>query len=99
MTETQTQDINPGEHAIDKCQWCRGSGKDGATMGMPVVRDCPRCLGSGKVYVTSKESVTGRRRVFKGPVPKLVQAAQEQRQLNETLKKPETKHKGRDRAA
>jgi hypothetical protein len=34
---------------------------------MTAVRPCPRCEGSGRVYVTARESVTGRRRVYKGP--------------------------------
>jgi len=52
------------------CEWCKGDGKDHGTLGMATVRDCPRCAGSGKVYVTSRESATGRRRVYKGPAPK-----------------------------
>src|SRR5690348_10375147 len=55
---------------IEHCRWCKGDGQDHGTLGMPVVRDCPRCEGSGKVYVTSRESATGRRRVYKGPAPK-----------------------------
>jgi len=55
------------EYDVDSCAWCRGDGKDHGTLGMTVVRDCPRCEGSGRVYVTARESVTGRRRVYKGP--------------------------------
>ena len=47
---------------VENCRWCNGDGKDHATLGMPVVRDCSRCSGSGRVLVSSRESVTGRRR-------------------------------------
>jgi DnaJ-class molecular chaperone len=57
------------EFDIETCRWCNGDGKDHGTLGMAVVRDCPRCAGSGGVRVTSRESVTGRRRVYKGPAP------------------------------
>lgn len=88
---------------VEACRWCNGDGKDHATLGMAHVRDCGRCGGSGKVYVTSRESATGRRRVYKGPVPKpSVVAASQQQQLNETLQKPkpkEQKQSGRSNAA
>ncbi|HEY3644593.1 MAG TPA: hypothetical protein VGM16_04575 [Gammaproteobacteria bacterium] len=82
---------------IEACRWCKGDGKDHGTLGMPVVRDCPRCEGSGRVYVTSKASATGRRRVYKGAAPKPgVVAAQHQQELTEALQKPKrgnhTKH-------
>jgi len=73
----------------EACRWCNGDGKDHGTLGMPVVRDCPRCAGSGRVYVSARESVTGRRRVYKGPAPKpSVVAAQQQQELTEALQKP-----------
>jgi len=76
-------------HEVMDCQWCRGDGKDHATLGMPRVRDCPRCAGSGRVYVSNRGSVTGRRRVYKGPAPKPgVIAALQQQELNEVLQKP-----------
>lgn len=76
-------------HDVMECQWCRGDGKDHATLGLPTVRDCPRCAGSGRVYVSNRESVTGRRRVYKGPAPKAgVIAALQQQELNEALLKP-----------
>lgn len=59
-----------GEFDVESCRWCNGDGKDHGTLGMPVVRECPRCEGSGRVQVTSRESVTGRRRVYKGPAPR-----------------------------
>jgi hypothetical protein len=44
------------------------------------------------VYVTSHESATGRRRVYKGPAPKPgVIAARQQQELNELLAKPKRK--------
>ena len=46
------------EHDIAACEWCHGDGKDHASLGQPTVRDCPRCAGSGRVYVTSRESAT-----------------------------------------
>lgn len=58
------------EHDTEACLWCRGDGKDHGTLGMGTVRDCPRCEGSGRVYVTNRESTAGRRRVYKGPAPK-----------------------------
>lgn len=74
---------------ITNCQWCMGDGKDHGTLGFPVIRDCPRCEGSGRVYVSSRESVTGRRRVYKGPAPRPgVIAACQQQQLNEALSRP-----------
>ena len=74
---------------IANCQWCNGDGKDHGTLGMATVRECPRCLGSGRVYVTSRESTTGRRRVYKGAAPKSgVIAARHQQELTEALKKP-----------
>ena len=77
------------QHEITSCQWCEGDGKDHGTLGMATVRDCQRCLGSGRVYVTSRESTTGRRRVYKGPAPKPgVLAARQQQELNEALQKP-----------
>lgn len=77
------------EHATEVCPWCTGDGKDHGTLGMATVRDCPRCQGSGRVYVTNRESATGRRRVYKGPAPKpSVVAALQQQQLTEALKKP-----------
>lgn len=76
-------------HDVMDCQWCRGDGKDHATLGWPQPRDCPRCAGSGRVHVTSRESVTGRRRVYKGPAPKPgVVAAHQQQELNEALQRP-----------
>lgn len=74
---------------IEHCRWCNGDGKDHGTLGMPVVRDCPRCQGSGRVYVTSRESATGRRRVYKGAAPRPgVAAAHQQQELSEALQKP-----------
>jgi DnaJ-class molecular chaperone len=52
------------------CGWCKGDGKDHGTLGMARVRECPRCEGSGRVFVTNRESATGRRRVYKGAAPK-----------------------------
>lgn len=78
-----------GERDVMDCQWCRGDGKDHATLGLRTMRDCPRCEGSGKVYVSSRESVTGRRRVYKGPAPKPgVMASRQQQELTEALQKP-----------
>jgi len=77
------------DHDVMACQWCRGDGKDHATLGMLTVRDCPRCAGSGRVYVSNRESVTGRRRVYQGPAPKSgIVAARQQQELNEVLQKP-----------
>jgi len=77
------------DHDVTECQWCRGDGKDHGTLGMATVRECPRCEGSGRVYVTKRESATGRRRVYKGPAPKPgVVAALQQQELTEALKKP-----------
>lgn len=77
------------QNDIAHCQWCTGDGKDHGTLGMARVRDCPRCEGSGRVYVTNRESTTGRRRVYKGPAPKPgVVAALQQQELTEALKKP-----------
>ncbi|HEV2322121.1 MAG TPA: hypothetical protein VGT42_07135 [Gammaproteobacteria bacterium] len=76
------------EHGVTECQWCRGDGKDHATLGLPQVRDCPRCRGSGRVYVTSRESAMGRRRVYQGPAPKPgIVAARQQQELTEALQK------------
>ena len=85
-------------HDIESCPWCRGDGKDHGTLGMAQVRDCPRCEGSGRVYVTSRESATGRRRVYKGPAPAnrlkaAVIAAQQQQQLTEALQRPKRTRK------
>lgn len=75
-------------HEIESCRWCQGDGKDHGTLGMAQVRDCPRCEGSGRVYVTSRESTTGRRRVYKGPAPKAgVIAARQQQELTQALQK------------
>lgn len=77
------------EYDVENCAWCRGDGNDHGTLGMSLVRDCPRCEGSGRVYVTSRESVTGRRRVYKGPAPRPgVMAAHQQQELSEALVKP-----------
>ena len=74
------------ENDVTECLWCRGDGKDHGTLGMPQVRACPRCAGSGRVYVTSRESTTGRRRVYKGPAPRAGAAAlRQQQELTETL--------------
>ncbi len=74
------------EHDIAACEWCHGDGKDHASLGQPTVRDCPRCAGSGRVYVTSRESATGRRRVYKGPAPVPgVMAAHQQQELTEAV--------------
>ncbi len=73
------------EHDVTECLWCRGDGKDHGTLGMLQVRDCPRCAGSGRVYVTSRESTTGRRRVYKGPAPRAGAAARQQQELTEAL--------------
>ena len=73
------------ENDVAECLWCRGDGKDHGTLGMPQVRACPRCAGSGRVYVTSRESTTGRRRVYKGPAPRAGAAAAQQQELTETL--------------
>ena len=78
-----------GDYDVMDCLWCRGDGKDHGTLGMAQVRECPRCEGSGRVYVTSRESTTGRRRVYKGPAPiPGVVAARQQQELNEVLRKP-----------
>lgn len=92
------------EHDVVSCEWCRGDGRDHGTLGMAVVRDCPRCAGSGWVYVTSRESTTGRRRVYKGPAPRpAVVAAHQQQELTEMVKgtkrKAKPKARGRRRAA
>ncbi|HEX7965706.1 MAG TPA: hypothetical protein VF651_08320 [Gammaproteobacteria bacterium] len=85
------------EQEIEACGWCKGDGKDHATLGMARVRDCPRCAGSGRVYVTSRESTTGRRRVYKGPVPKpAVLAARQQQELTEALQKPKNRSRRKD---
>ena len=84
------------EHDVEACRWCRGDGKDHGTLGMPQVRACPRCAGSGRVYVTRQifapaksafppsmavtASTTGRRRVYKGPAPMAGAAAVRQQQ-------------------
>ncbi|HEV2111058.1 MAG TPA: hypothetical protein VGT99_06880 [Gammaproteobacteria bacterium] len=61
---------------------------------MAQARDCPRCEGSGRVYVTNRESTTGRRRVYKGPAPiPGVIAARQQQELNEALQKQRRPHK------
>jgi hypothetical protein len=80
------------EFDIETCRWCNGDGKDHGTLGMAVVRDCPRCAGSGRVRVTSRESVTGRRRVYKGPAASdrpraAVVAARQQQELTEALQR------------
>lgn len=83
-------------YEIDDCLWCRGDGKDHGTLGMAQVRDCPRCEGSGRIYVTCRESTTGRRRVYKGPAPRIGLAAQQQQELTEALQKtrrPKTRKK------
>lgn len=85
------------EFDVEACRWCNGDGKDHGTLGMPVVRDCPRCEGSGRVQVTSRESVTGRRRVYKGPAPKPgVTAALQQQQLHQSLQKPKRANRRKD---
>jgi hypothetical protein len=82
---------------IEHCRWCNGDGKDHGTLGMPVVRDCPRCQGSGRVYVTSKESATGRRRVYKGAAPKPgMVAVLQQQELTEALQKPKRTSRRKD---
>ena len=82
---------------IEACRWCNGDGKDHGTLGMPVVRDCPRCEGSGRVYVTSRESATGRRRVYKGAAPRPgATAARHQQELTETLQKPKRASRRKD---
>lgn len=92
------------EFEMTDCLWCQGDGKDHGTLGMAQVRDCPRCAGSGRVYVTSRESTTGRRRVYKGPAPRGgVTAARQQQELTEALRKtkharPRTKHARRHAA-
>ena len=85
------------DYDIEACRWCNGDGRDHGTLGMPLVRDCPRCAGSGRVYVTSRESVTGRRRGYKGPAPKPgVIAARQQQELNEVLEKPKLANRRKD---
>ena len=75
------------EYDVANCEWCKGDGKDHGTLGMATVRDCPRCAGSGRVYVTSRESATGRRRVYKGPAPKPgVVASLQHQELTESLR-------------
>ena len=85
---------------IAPCQWCRGDGKDHGTLGMATVRECPRCRGSGGVFVTSRDSVSGRRRVYKGPAPKPgVTAARQQQELTALLKQAHPRdwiRRGRD---
>lgn len=81
------------EYEVADCLWCQGDGKDHGTLGMAQVRECPRCAGSGKVHVTSRESTTGRRRVYKGPAPKPgVTAVRQQQELTETLRRPKRPH-------
>src|ERR1700733_7061665 len=95
------------EYDIEACRWCNGDGKDHGTLGMAVVRDCPRCAGSGRIYVTSRESVTGRRRVYKGPAPTdqpraATKAAVQQQELTEALQKsrqPKRRANARSHAA
>lgn len=82
---------------IEHCRWCNGDGRDHGTLGMPVVRDCTRCEGSGRVYVTSRESATGRRRVYKGAAPKAgAVAARHQQELTETMQKRKRTSRGKD---
>ena len=81
------------EYDVTDCLWCQGDGKDHGTLGMAQVRECPRCEVSGKVYVTSRESATGRRRVYKGAAPRPgVAAARQQQELTETLRRPKRSH-------
>jgi hypothetical protein len=76
-----------------------GDGKDHGTLGMAVVRDCPRCAGSGRIYVTSRESVTGRRRVYKGPAPRAgIVAAAQQQELTQMLRTPKSRGRGKARS-
>src|SRR5690348_4099493 len=86
---------------IEHCRWCNGDGKDHGTLGMLVVRDCPRCEGSGRIYVTSRESATGRRRVYKGAAPADqlragMVAAHHQQELTEALQKPRRASRRKD---
>lgn len=82
------------QHETESCPWCRGDGKDHGTLGMAQVRDCARCEGSGRVYVTSRESATGRRRVYKGPAPKpAITASLQQQELTEALQRPKRSYK------
>lgn len=88
------------DYEVTDCLWCRGDGKDHGTLGMAQVRDCPRCEGSGRVYVTSRESVTGRRRVYKGPAPKPgLRALHQQQELTEALQQRPRKHTPRKKDA
>jgi DnaJ-class molecular chaperone len=85
------------DHEVTDCQWCRGDGKDHGTLGMAQVRDCPRCEGSGRVYVTNRESTTGRRRVYKGPAPKRsVIATPQQQELTESLQRRKRQTRKKD---
>ena len=92
---------------IEHCRWCNGDGRDHATLGMPVVRDCTRCEGSGRVYVTRRESATGRRRVYKGAAPAEPLRAglaaaphpQEQSETVQKLKRTSRRKDGRSHAA
>src|SRR5215469_13435704 len=87
------------EHDIAACEWCQGDGKDHATLGMPVVRDCPRCDGSRRGYMTNRDSTTGRRRVYKGPAPKPgLTASAQQQQLTEIVKRTKRTRKKKRRA-
>jgi hypothetical protein len=86
-----------GDHEVEACRWCNGDGKDHGTLGMSRLRDCQRCAGSGRVYVTRKESTTGRRRVYKGPAPKPgVVASLQQQELTEALQKPKRQQRRKE---
>lgn len=61
--------VKTPEYDVEVCQWCRGDGKDHGSMGLGQNRTCQRCQGSGRVLVTDRESVTGRRRNYKGAAP------------------------------
>ena len=91
------------QHDIESCPWCRGDGKDHGTLGMAQVRECARCEGSGRVYVTSRGSATGRRRVYKGPAPAhrfkaAVLASIQEQELTKALQKTRRPHKRKKHA-
>jgi DnaJ-class molecular chaperone len=82
------------QNDIANCRWCNGDGKDHGTVGMAMVRNCPRCEGSGRVYVTSRESATGRRRVYKAPAARFREgpmSAKQVQRLNAAMQKWEPK--------
>ena len=88
------------------CLWCKGDGKDHGTLGMAVIRDCPRCAGSGRVYLNSRRAMSGRRRVYQSPAPRPIPdnapappaaaqtAAVQQQELTEMVQKTRRLRRG-----